>query len=239
MDFSGLHLTCAALDRQLRDPGRWQQVDSLDASENALAAVPETVAAMEELSHLDLSSNRICDASPLSSIRTLAYLYLYKNQLSEFDFVQSLSSLQYLSVHSNPLVRIPSELPMTLQYLNLAQCGLQQVPRVIETLVQLETLALNDNQMQGRADVSKLVRLKSLNLERNALEEVSGLGGLEELQVCNLSENSLKSLNSLPPNAMLLNTTSNPALGAAQQFKSSKRDQIEEFIRSNLPQTKK
>ena len=231
MDFSSQGLTTEKLDALLREQ---PQIDSLDASENALESLPGSLVSFN-FALLDVSVNRLRDVSDLAEMTTLEYLYLHKNLIDDVRFVENLTMLKYLSLHSNHgLSVVPTVLPNTLEYLSLAKCALTEIPEAIFALPNLATLALNDNQIVGPVSdgIGNLLQLTSLNLERNKLSRIpESVTRLEELQIFNVCDNNLEEIH-FPPHLLLLNSTGNKKLSEALQFSATRRETIAEFLQT-------
>lgn len=88
---------------------------------------------------------------------------------------------------------------LELQYLNLSDNRLAQLPKEIGCLTQLEILDLYNNQLteapESLAAISSLKSLKALGLNRNQLKELPEvIISLTQLQMLDLNSNKLKEL---------------------------------------------
>jgi hypothetical protein len=107
----------------LNDAG---QMVGLNACECGLADVT-ALAEMPFLEYLDLSSNRIVDASPLESLTSLARADLAFNRVERMDFALRLPRLGFLDLRNNAIVRVPRDFassPLAIEPYEFQQQGL-------------------------------------------------------------------------------------------------------------------
>ncbi|MEA5466636.1 COR domain-containing protein, partial [Leptothoe sp. PORK10 BA2] len=93
---------------------------------NQITEIPDSIAQLSALQHLDLSSNQITEIpDSIAQLSALQHLYLRSNQITEIpDSIAQLSALQHLYLSSNQITEIPQRL---------------------ETLNQLKTLDVRHN----------------------------------------------------------------------------------------------
>ncbi|UQS18102.1 hypothetical protein JJN09_04180 [Pseudomonas sp. HS6] len=128
----------------------------LSLAGNELTRVPEAVADMERLTHLDLSYNRV---------------YLTPEALIALGTKQHLRSL---NLSFNPAIgRLPSILPLQqLQHLALRATGIAEWPEGVTELAQLQSLDLRDNRIATLPDAVFAARIelnRGTNVDGNPL----------------------------------------------------------------------
>jgi Leucine-rich repeat (LRR) protein len=235
MDFSDQNLSSAELTRCLEAESL--QNDSLDASNNALDVLPENVKSFKELEFVDFSKNKLTSAVVLSELTNLTYVHLHSNQLKlNFDFVRKCTNLTHLNLCDNCLTEISPFLTNLkhLEYLNLAKNFIDLIPEELFSLKELNVLNISGNSLSGALDdrMANLESLTSLELFENRLSSFGDLSKLLNLQILRLDSNCLQKLGEFPPNLAVLNLSNNSDLEEHLQFKSSKKNDIQMFLKS-------
>ncbi|PWA23286.1 Leucine-rich repeat-containing protein [Artemisia annua] len=168
-----------------------------------LKVFPNSLRAMKQLYHLDLSSNEIHGQIPHWAGEIggdLRYLYLQSN-LIEGPFPQSIcnmSNLGYLDMSNN---RFGGLIPqcfgiwISLRMIDMGNNSFQgTIPNVYGDCGNLEGLILNGNQLEGEvpSSLSKCQSLKVVDLGNNHLNGTfpSWLGDLPNLKVLVLKSNN-------------------------------------------------
>jgi Leucine-rich repeat (LRR) protein len=236
MDFSDQNLSSVELTRCLEAESL--QNDSLDASNNDLDVVPENVKSFKELEFVDFSKNKLRSAIVFSELTNLTYVHLHSNQLTNFDFVKLSCNLTHLNLCDNVLTEISPFLGNLkhLEYLNLAKNCIDLIPEELFSLKELNVLNISGNSLSGALDdrIANLESLTSLELFENRLSSFGDLSNLRKLQILRLDSNSLQKLGEFPPNLAVLNLSNNPDLEEHSQFKSSKKNDIEMFLKLKM-----
>ncbi|QAX85336.1 hypothetical protein C2E19_16395 [Pseudomonas sp. DTU12.3] len=115
---------------QLRDfVGAFQEVQTLDLSDNALHALPFEPGSLARLNRLDLSDNLLTDSSRL--------------QLG----LEALPALEHLDLRNNPLTGLNVGGLLRLKALNLRNADMQTWPAGAENLAQLSWVDLRNNKI--------------------------------------------------------------------------------------------
>lgn len=115
-----------------------------------LTEIPDAIAGMRRLRHIDLDGNAISRLpASVATLPQLHTLLLYNNDLTglpgEFG-----PALRHLSVGRNHLTALPGALwrTTTLHSLNVAENNLAELPDTIRALSQLRMLDLSNNQLR-------------------------------------------------------------------------------------------
>lgn len=112
--------------------------------------------------------------------------------------VYDLTSLNYLDIHESILEEVPDEIGklQNLQRLVLHSNKLIELNPRIFSLEKLKMLDLSNNSIAKiPEDIAKLTQLETLNLSINELEDVPDLSGNVKLIVVNVASNKLKEFN--------------------------------------------
>lgn len=197
----------------------------IDEIKWGLPEFPEGVLHLVNMTHLTLSCHYgITELPPgITSLNKLEVLNLDFCTLSALPPVLGqLTSLTTLDVEGNlylgdsfrgattpaaaPLLPHPQPFPVDLaglqglRFLNLNSCGLTSIPTVLSTLQNLETLDLEDNDLQSPlpgweniSSIGYLSRLQCLNLAQCKLETVpSVVERLASLCILDLTNNQIR-----------------------------------------------
>ena len=149
---------------------------------SALAGLP--------LRNLDLSGNRISDASLISTFTRLWRLVLSDNGLTEIGFLEGLTGLRALDLRGNAIIDIGALSGLSLTSLYLANNGFADVS-ALSALTELRTLDLRGNTIIDIGPLSGLVSLTWLRLANNGFVDVSALSALTELHTLDLRGNAI------------------------------------------------
>jgi Leucine-rich repeat (LRR) protein len=147
-----------------------QNLDTLDVSDNKLDYIDGAFAGMRRLSRLDLRNNDITTLTQFSlrDLENLQYLLLSGNRISavERDTFQNLGRLSYLVLSGNPLGNYVQRLDITstlLTFVDLAECGLQLLPKGLPPSIRYLQLRRNNittlrkNSLLGYPNVGILI----------------------------------------------------------------------------------
>ncbi|MXW45262.1 MAG: hypothetical protein F4109_05790 [Gammaproteobacteria bacterium] len=156
---------------------------------SALAGLP--------LRNLDLSGNRISDASLISTFAHLWRLVLSDTGLTEIGFLEGLTGLRGLDLRGNAIVDISSLSGLVdLTSLDLANNGFVDMS-ALSALTELRTLDLRGNAIIDIGPLSGLVSLTWLHLANNGFVDVSALSALTELKTLVLHDNAIVDISPL------------------------------------------
>jgi internalin A len=185
------------------DNGKWEQVDGKmvpPVITNQLKALPQELAALENLRLLDLSGNPLT-VIPTSvlELQKLTSLIVVRVNLSEIpDSIAQLTNLTELHLSGNQLSELPESIAQltNLTELNLSGNQLSELPESIAQLTNLTRLYLWDNQLSELPEsIAQLTNLTELHLSGNQLSELpESIAQLTNLTELNLSGNQLSEL---------------------------------------------
>lgn len=139
-----------------------------------LIEFPGTLGALPYLKELDVSRNviRTIDTSSIIGLHSLLMLDVSRNQLTSADFVSGLRCIQSLHLGRNSeLGKLPNEFGglLSLRMVDLAFCGLRELPSSFSALANLEEVDLSGNveleRLASYWNVASFPRLSVLLLE--------------------------------------------------------------------------
>lgn len=175
---------------------------SIDISLQQLTEIPESVFQMDGILELDLSGNRLADASNLTRIAeldTLEVLYLNGNGFTDLpsEFGQ-LKNLKGLHIMSNEFETVPECVwQMTnLHSLSMSYNFISEIPADIARLVNLVEVDWRECGLTSIApEIGQLRFLEELDLDHNALTTVpSEIGNLSNMRRLSLYDNLIDQL---------------------------------------------
>lgn len=174
----GLSSTAVGSGDSLARLGRIRAMRRLRLRRCALDAVPDSIRALDNLTHLDLALNELGSIPGwLAELTHLRELDLSSNGLTELPpSVTGLRQLTRLEISGNALAQLPVEVCglSRLRTLGAISCGLTGLPEGFERLTRLRELILNNNQLAELPDpVARLGRLERLRISSNHLTEVT------------------------------------------------------------------
>jgi len=85
----------------------------------------------------------------------------------------------------------------TATHLDLSNCGLQEIPAVIQEAVKLQSLNINRNEISRLKGVEGLSNLRVLEANNNWIKDLGDLKNLPKLEVLSLGANRLKQLQEM------------------------------------------
>ena len=144
------------------------------------------LAALTQLTLLDLGGTAVSDVSALASLTNLETLWLNDTAVSDVSPLANLTQLTEL-ILSNTAVSDISPLSALTQLteLILSNTAVSDVSP-LANLTQLETLALQDTAVSDVSPLAALTQLTRLNLNDTAVSDVSPLANLTQLTRLNL-----------------------------------------------------
>lgn len=161
-----------------------------------LTTLPESMTALSDLKHLDLSFNQLSSVpSSLLHLSSLSSLVLCHNQLTALPpDMHQLSSLTFLSLMGNQLASLPQSLGQlkALQTLDVSYNLLQQLPDEIGSFQRLVKLELSHNKLKELPEtMGSLLSLRELVINCNDLRVIpQSLSRLPQLKI-NANNNPL------------------------------------------------
>ena len=185
--------------------GNLSKLTNLNINSNSsITTLPTSVGSLSELISLTFSNTQV-DLLPttlgnLSKLKTLEFASTRITLLP--PEIGNLSELTRLVAAPNNIASIPTEFGelTKLTYLDFANCQISNTPAAFANLKDLETLYLNNNQLQVVAGLGGFTKLKYLRLHNNRLGETnpnfntdlpSDLGDLVLLEELTLNNNKL------------------------------------------------
>lgn len=150
----------------------------LDLAHNLLQHVDGAFVNMKELSRLDLSSNQIQRITQFTfrDLENLRYLLISANQISHVDkrAFKNLEKLMYLVLKGNDLHRVSKfEFnSQVLSYVDLSECGLQEIPRGLPNTIRYLQLRRNNLTEISRRSFRDCPHVSILVLDENGLSNI-------------------------------------------------------------------
>ena len=127
------------------------------------------VKAIQNLTGLKLSENRIQDISVLANLTNLTELYLWENPIQDISALANLTNLTKLYLYENQIQDISA----------------------LSNLTNLTVLDLRYNPIQDISVLANLTNLTGLDLRYNQIQDISVLANLTNLTELYLSENPI------------------------------------------------
>lgn len=147
-----------------------------------------------QLTHLNLSSNTIRDASALSFMSELKVLDLSHNAISNLSYLSALTGLQELNVSYNLLTSVvPLSGCTSLVKLDISHNSIEDLTG-LEALAHLTTLESSHNELKDIQALSSITSLAELILAHNKLSDISCLSSLSGLTYFDFSHNQIPAL---------------------------------------------
>ena len=163
-----------------------KEVTALNLSGTDIADV-SLLAGLTQLKDLDLRGTSVNDVSALAGLTQLQYLYLSSTPVSDVSALAGLTQLQYLYLNGTKISDVSALAGLTqLQDLRLIGTQVSDVS-VLAGLTQLQTLLLDGTPVSDVSALAGLTQLKMLWLSKTQISDVSALAGLTQLQYLYLS----------------------------------------------------
>jgi hypothetical protein len=148
---------------------------TLNLSNNNIADIPDEIIEIHYLESLNISHNKLSTLpAAVLNMKFLITLNFSYNNISSVYKDNSLRKLEYLNLSNNEIREIPKSfgLMKKLKVLDLSDNKIQIIPAEITNLNKLEELKLENNQLTCMPkQISKLNKLKLLKLNGNKLSE--------------------------------------------------------------------
>ena len=144
------------------------------------------LAALTQLTGLTLFATDIWDVSPLAALTQLTWLNLWGTDVSDVSPLAALTQLTSLNLNGTAVSDVSPLAHLTqLGRLNLRYTHVSDVS-ALANLTQLETLDLWDTAVSDVSPLAALTQLTELNLYGTAVSDVSALTSLTNLESLNL-----------------------------------------------------
>jgi Leucine-rich repeat (LRR) protein len=153
-----------------------------------------SLAGLNHLQFLDLSSNPMINFASLSAFTNLTSLFLRSNSISDLTFLQPLAGLYALDLKGNSITNVA---PLTqLMHLNYLFLDWNTVATLapLSGLTNLSYLSLQGNSITDLAFSQSLPQLVSLLVDYNRIADLSTLAGLYNLRNLTLIANRLTNI---------------------------------------------
>ncbi len=149
---------------------------------------------MKNLTHLDLSYNRIIDISVLQELKSLKKVWLVKNKIENLNSLRTLSNIEKIDLRGNKIVEIPYFRKLNnLKQLNLINNEISDVLG-LGSLISIEELLLDFNKIKNINIFRRLENLAILTINNNQINNISSLEKLQNLKEISLNNNKIKEI---------------------------------------------
>eukprot|EP00744_Colponema_vietnamica_P008348 GILI01011916.1.p1 GENE.GILI01011916.1~~GILI01011916.1.p1 ORF type:complete len:307 (+),score=84.03 GILI01011916.1:69-989(+) len=170
----------------------------LDISGKEIESLGEELEKYQHLRHINLSKNKVQDATALTKLPHLLTINAESNAISSLEpFTQDvLGFLQQLNLSENkitslPAIKLPLLVSLNLSTNEIASCA------SFEGHSSLVLLKLGKNKLTSAEGLKDMPNLRKLILPENELESAKGLSNLTSLRSIDLRSNKLTSLDGL------------------------------------------
>lgn len=172
------------------------QLTWLELTQNNITDI-SPLADFTQVVFLWLQDNAISDVSALSSLTQLEDLHLSNNAVSDISVLTGLKHMRVLSLYNNPIANITPLTGLTqLIILNLSKTTISDVTP-LAGLTQLRNLHLSDNQITDITPLTELNQLTTLDLPRNQIEDITSLTALTQMEYLSLHGNQISNVRPL------------------------------------------
>ncbi|CCX31305.1 Similar to Leucine-rich repeat-containing protein 40; acc. no. Q6GPJ5 [Pyronema omphalodes CBS 100304] len=153
-------------------------LNSIDIHNNLLTSLPSNLSQLSELTHLNLSGNKLTNSAleVLFSISSLKDLKLSKNLFTDdlSEQISQLTSLESLDLHENKLTSLPSSISSCthLRHLDLSHNCISSLPLAELSSCPISDLDVSHNKLSGTffpENVNSLPHLAELNISSNQI----------------------------------------------------------------------
>ncbi|MBK7106242.1 MAG: leucine-rich repeat domain-containing protein [Ignavibacteriae bacterium] len=174
----------------------------LNLSSNKITDL-EPLSSLTKLEELNLNQNRIlADISPLANLINLKILDLSTNIIADISPLKNLTQLTFLSLAWNPITDIAALEGMTELRELYINYSVQNGPKlknthVISRLTKLETLWVGDYDIEEISFVSTLTNCDYMSLNFNTVSDITGISNCNKLYKLKLDNNNLTDITPL------------------------------------------
>ena len=154
-----------------------------------------------------INSNSIEDLSPLAALTNLTWLNLSQNNITDLSPLAALTNLTWLDIGGNNFSNISSVSGLiNLTALRLWRNNIEDISPVAD-LTHLTELNLNHNNISNISPVAGLTNLTFLRLDNNNITDISPLADLTQLSLLYLGGNSITDISPVAGLTKLTNLT--------------------------------
>lgn len=175
-----------------------QGIENLDGIENCI-----------NLKSLLLTSNRITDVSPLTSLTQLWALHVGGNRISDVTPLAKMSGLSNITLEDNQISDIT---PLnSLHKMSRLRLSTNQIKDIspLKSMTSLDRLTLSSNQISDISPLASLTKLTYLTIANNTISDISPLASLTGLTELDLANNKISDVSSLKAMTNLTTLTIN------------------------------
>lgn len=181
--------------------------DNNSLSDEDLRELVPDILKLKTLNSLDLSTNKISDASFIKELKSLTNLSLSNTQLNDYSFIKELKSLTSLYLIGNEIS--DTSFFMELKSLTLLYLVNNEISDAsfVKELKSLTSLYFIGNEISNASFIQELKSLTMLDLSTNKITDVSFIKELKSLTYLNLSNNQISDVSFIKELKSLTNLT--------------------------------
>ncbi|MBN2131045.1 MAG: leucine-rich repeat domain-containing protein, partial [Sedimentisphaerales bacterium] len=188
---------CLLVPVRAEDPVHFADPNLKDAVEQQLWLADPTPGDMMQMTQLYAGGRRIRDLTGLECATSLTYLNLSYNRISDASILVQLGNLETLIVNNNALVDVsPLSGLAHLEHLDVHDNDIRDIAP-LSGLGHLETLVLRNNAISDISVLSGLTGLRHLDMYGCEIADISPLSGLTAMEELDLEYNHLTDLSAL------------------------------------------
>jgi len=163
----------------------------------ALTRLPDSIANLARLQHLDLDNTQVTDLTPLGGLAGLQTIWLRNTRVTDLTPLGGLARLQDLYLDKTQVTDLtPLGGLAGLQSLDLRNTQITDLTP-LGGLAGLQDLFLDNTQVADLTPLGRLKELRHLYLNNTQLRDVTPLGGLAGLQILDLHNTQVTDLTPL------------------------------------------
>ncbi|MBP6659221.1 MAG: leucine-rich repeat domain-containing protein [Chitinophagales bacterium] len=182
--------------------GRAEKKSSNKGQANFLSKLPQAMAQLKQLKVLVCGGRytnnwAISDLSFLQTLPQLTHLNLSFNKITQLENLDKLPNLQQLNLSFNKITQLENldKLP-NLQKLDISGNKITQLKN-LDKLPNLQELIISDNEITQLENLDKLPNLQELIISLNQITQLENLDKLPKLQQLDISVNEITQLENL------------------------------------------
>jgi len=188
---------CLLTPVQAEDPVYFTDPNLKDAVEQQLWLADPTPADMMQMTQLYAGGREIRDLTGLECATSLTYLNLSHNRISDASILAQLGNLETLIVNNNALVDVSALSGLTnLQHLDIHDNEITDISP-LSGLGNVETLILRHNAIYDISALSGLTKLRHLDMYGCQVADISSLSGLTDMEELYLEYNYVANISAL------------------------------------------
>ncbi|CAL6040390.1 leucine-rich_repeat domain-containing protein [Hexamita inflata] len=151
----------------------------------------------ENITHLDLSHNKLTNINTCQQMKELVRVNLQHNKIKCIDALKSNTKIKELFINNNLIQSIQAlDENLNLEFLD-ASCN--KICRIdsLKNLQQLEYLFLNNNNINNISSLEDLIQIKHLEISNNILNDISSIKYMTDITILALNNNKITSIEAL------------------------------------------